>query len=69
MKRVKLLEEEHRYGAVASANLYPLVETANRPTASNLTGICRGCSSGSYLRNVEDYKAMVPWSIKKRAQL
>jgi hypothetical protein len=51
-------------GAVASANLYCLVETANANGVEPHAYLSRLFDRLPHLTTVEDYEAMLPWNIK-----
>ncbi len=52
------------HGAVASANLYSLVETAKASGVEPHAYLSRLFERLPYLRSVEDYEAMLPWNLK-----
>jgi len=52
------------HGAVASANLYSLVETAKANGAEPHAYLSRLFERLPYLSTVEDYEAMLPWNLK-----
>ena len=51
------------HGAVASANLYSLVETAKANGVEPHAYLSRLFERLPYLRSVEDYEAMLPWNL------
>jgi len=52
------------HGAVASANLYSLVETAKANGVEPHGYLARLFERLPHLKSVEDYEAMLPWNIK-----
>jgi transposase len=55
------------HGAVASANLYSLVETAKANRVEPHAYLSRLFERLPHLRTVEDYEAMLPWNLKTSA--
>jgi transposase len=55
------------HGAVASANLYSLVETAKANGAEPHAYLSRLFERLPHLTTVEDYEAMLPWNLKASA--
>jgi hypothetical protein len=52
------------HGAVASANLYSLVETAKANGVEPHAYLSRLFERLPHLTTVEDYEAMLPWNLK-----
>jgi transposase len=57
------------HGAVASANLYSLVETAKANGVEPHAYLSRLFERLPHLTTVEDYEEMLPWNIKREPQL
>ncbi len=55
-------------GAVASANLYSLVETAKANGVEPHAYLTHLFERLPHLKNVEDYEAVLPWAVKIRAR-
>jgi transposase len=56
------------HGAVASANLYSLVETAKANGVEPHAYLSRLFERLPHLKTVEDYEEMLPWNIKRESQ-
>jgi hypothetical protein len=57
------------HGAVASANLFSLVETAKANGVEPHAYLARLFDRLSHLKAVEDYEAMLPWNIKPSSSM
>ena len=57
------------HGAVASANLYSLVETAKANGVEPHAYLTHLFERLPYLSTADDYQSMLPWNIKRESQL